>query len=29
LLALLILMLYASVGVAKPFHAWDWMDILS
>jgi diguanylate cyclase (GGDEF)-like protein len=29
LLALLILMLYASVGVAKPLYAWDWMDIVS
>jgi len=29
LLALLILALYASVGAAKPFHTWDWMDIVS
>lgn len=28
-LASLILALYASVGVAKPFHAWDWLDIAS
>ena len=27
--ALLIAVLYASAGVAKPFHAWDWMDIAS
>ena len=29
LLALLIAVLYASAGVAKPLHAWDWMDIAS
>jgi diguanylate cyclase (GGDEF)-like protein len=29
LLALLILILYASVGAVKPLHAWDWMDIVS
>ena len=29
MLALLIAVLYASAGVAKPLHAWDWMDIAS
>lgn len=28
-LALLIALLYASAGAAKPLHAWDWMDIVS
>jgi diguanylate cyclase (GGDEF)-like protein len=28
-LALLIAVLYASAGAAKPFHAWDWTDIAS
>lgn len=29
LLALLILVLYASVGTFKPLRSWDWMDIVS
>jgi diguanylate cyclase (GGDEF)-like protein len=29
LLALLIFALFAGAGVAKPLHAWDWMDIAS
>jgi diguanylate cyclase (GGDEF)-like protein len=29
MLALLILTLYAGMGMAKPLHAWDWTDIAS